>query len=457
MTSKIIAALPQFPVAPRTSAISYLSRLNRLWEKMADNSVCILVSNPECKRSNDTHYPYRQSSEIVYLNGFPEPNSVLIVSKLGGKQNVIMLVQEKDKARETWDGIRFGMSGAKKNFFANEAFAIGRFDEVIGELIGTAEAVYYRFGRNKKFDKQFRKLWEKKQKTLLNPSKILDELRLHKNAEELEIIRHSSKIAAEAHKQAMQICRPGLRECQLQAVLEFIFTAGGAVAPAYGSIVAAGNNACVLHYVENQSEIKDGDLVLIDAGCEFGSRAGGYASDITRTFPANGKFSEAQRELYELVLKAQLAGIAAARPGVRLMHIQQVSERVLRKGLMNMGILSSRKSESSNGKQLKFKDLLPHGTSHWMGIDVHDVGSYDDASKTKSVSPKQRVLEPGMVFTIEPGLYISQTNTLVPKRYRGIGIRIEDDVVITKEGCEVLSAEAPKTVAEIEALMSQKS
>jgi Xaa-Pro aminopeptidase len=454
MTSKIIAALPQFPVAPRTSAISYLSRLNRLWEKMADNSVCILVSNPECKRSNDTHYPYRQSSEIVYLNGFPEPNSVLIVSKLGGKQNVIMLVQEKDKTRETWDGIRFGMSGAKKNFFANEAFAIGRFDEVIGELLGKAEAVYYRFGRNKKFDKQFRKLWEKKQKTLLNPSKILDELRLYKNAEELEIIRHSSKIAAEAHKQAMQICRPGLRESQLQAVLEFIFTAGGAVAPAYGSIVAAGNNACVLHYVENQSEIKNGDLVLIDAGCEFGSRAGGYASDITRTFPANGKFSQPQRELYELVLKAQMAGIATARPGVPLIQVQRTCERILRQGLRKMGIL---REKQQGEKQLAFKDLLPHGTSHWMGIDVHDVGSYDDASKTKSVSPKQRVLEPGMVFTIEPGLYISKTNTLVPKRYRGIGIRIEDDVVITNDGCEVLTAEAPKTVAEIEALMSQKS
>lgn len=455
MTNTLIAALPQFPVAPSTSEISYLSRLNRLWERMTDNSVCILVSNPERTRSNDTHHPYRQSSEIVYLNGFPEPNAVLVLSKLNGKQNVVMLVQEKDRERETWDGFRFGAAGARAKFFANEAYPIAKFDEVIGALLGKADSVYYRFGQNKKFDKQFRKLWENKQKTLLNPSKILNEMRLFKSDEEVQLIRHAGLISAEAHKQAMQICRPGLRENQLQAVIEFVFTAGGAIAPAYGSIVAAGNNACVLHYVENQSEIKDGDLILIDAGCEFGARAGGYAADITRTFPANGKFSEPQRELYELVLKAQMAGIAACRPGIRLIEIQQVCEKIIRQGLVKLGVLPAR-SAKSTGKTVEFKDLLPHGTSHWMGIDVHDVGSYDDPTqKGKTLAPKQRVLETGMVFTIEPGVYISKSNTLVPKRYRGIGIRIEDDVVITKDGCEVLTAAAPKTVAEIEALMSR--
>lgn len=453
MSRKLFAEFPQFPVAPATSRLSYLSRLNRLWERMADNSVCILVSNPECKRSNDTHFPFRQSSEIVYLNGFPEPNSALIISKIGGKQDVIMLVQAKDKERETWDGIRFGVQGARSDFLASHAYEIGKFEELVSGLLKKASTVYYRFGVNSKFDRKFRSIWDKKQKQLLNPAAILDELRVFKSDEELNLIRHAGLISAEAHKQAMLACKPGLSERHLQAAIEFVFTAGGAVAPAYGTIVAAGNNACVLHYVENSDQLSDGELVLIDAGCEFGARSGGYAADITRTFPVNGKFTEAQKEIYSLVLEAQLAGIAAARPGARLIHVQQAAERVLRRGLKKLGILPAAASKSEDLPELS--DFLPHSTSHWMGIDVHDVGRYEDAGLKRASTPKRRVLEPGMVFTVEPGLYIDKNDKRVPKKYRGIGVRIEDDIVITSDGNEVLTQAAPKSVDEIEALMAQ--
>ncbi|MBX9689154.1 MAG: Xaa-Pro dipeptidase [Candidatus Obscuribacterales bacterium] len=260
----------------------------------------------------------------------------------------------------------------------------------------------------------------------------------------------------------MLACRPGVAEYQLQALIEFVFRSAGAVAPAYGSIIAGGKNACVLHYVENSETLKDGELVLIDAGCEFGSRNGGYASDITRTFPVNGKFSPAQRELYELVLASQIAAIKAAKPGARLIHVHQAAERVLRRGLIKLGILpptaSARATRSKKSRtQLSLADLYMHGTSHWMGIDVHDAGSYEDsaANGKRASSPKRRILEAGMVFTVEPGLYIRADDKRVPAAYRGIGIRIEDDLLITPDGNEVLTSDVPKTVEEIEALMAK--
>ncbi len=447
MNKRIHAELPLLPQAPATSAISYLSRMNRLWERMADDSVCILVSNPEAVRSRDTHFPFRQNSDILYLNGFPEPNSVLVICKLKGKQNVIMFVQPKNKERETWDGVRFGVLGARKQYFANTAYDVADFEKVLSKLLEAAQTVYYSFNHNIGFDEIFSRVFLRKQKTLVDPKPILAELRLVKSAEELAVMRHAALISAEAHKQAMQACSPGIREEQLQAVLEFVFKAAGAVAPAYGSIVAAGNNACVLHYVENNCQIKDGDLVLIDAGCEFGSRNGGYAADITRCFPANGRFSQAQQEVYELVLKAQLAAISKARPGVRLIAVQQAAERVLRRGLKQLGILSG-------SKELSLSDFLPHGTSHWLGIDVHDVGSYDRKDRI-SKGRKQRMLEPGMVITVEPGLYFNKSDRRIPARFRGIGVRIEDDVVITASGNEVITSAVPKTVEEIEALMAR--
>lgn len=450
MKNELFKELPAFPEAPVTSRLSYLSRLNRVWEAMAPDSVFILSANPECSRSNDTHFPYRQSSDIVYLNGFPEPKAVLILSKLKGAQNFIMLVQPKDKERETWDGIREGVLGAKKNYLCKSAHNVEDFQKVLGKLLKSAKVVYYRFGQNPELDGKFRQIWEAKQPTLRNPDSILDELRLVKSEEELSIMRHACRVTAEAHKQAMLACKPGMSENQLQAIIEFVFKYAGATAPAYGSIVASGNNACVLHYVENDDKIADGSLVLIDAGCEFGSRNGGYAADITRTFPANGKFSKPQRQLYELVLEAQLAAIAAAKPGARLIHVHQAAERVLRRGLIKLGLLP----ETASPDGMTLDDFMPHGTSHWLGIDVHDVGSYDDSNEVLPVSAKRRLLEPGMVITVEPGIYINKNEKRVPPRFRGIGIRIEDDLAITSDGNEVLTAAVPKSVEDIETLMA---
>lgn len=463
MTRTFFAEIPQFPIAPAIKKSEYRSRLKKLWQRMADNSICVLLSNSEQTRSNDTHFPFRQSSDIVYLNAFPEPNSALVLTKFAGKQQLIMLVQNKDKEREVWDGFRHGVDGAKDKFLADHAYPVSEFTNVIGKLLDKAETVYYRFGQNQNFDEEFRKLWEPQQKQLLNPQQILNEMRLYKSEAELQLLRYAGEVSAEAHKQAMQLCKPGIGEHQLQAVLEYVFKTAGALAPAYGTIVAAGNNACTLHYVKNDATIENGDLVLIDAGAEFGAQGGGYASDITRTFPANGKFSEAQRQLYQLVLDSQLAAIKASKPGVKLMHVQQTAERVLRHGLIKLGIIpasSSAHAARSKSRQKEnsaptLRDFLPHGCSHWMGIDVHDVGDYHDWLN-KSRSKKQRILEAGMVFTIEPGLYIDKNDERVPAKYRGIGIRIEDDIVITADGNEVLTAGVPKSVEEIEALMAQR-
>ena len=451
-----LQGLPKLPPAPRLSKLTHLARISRLWERMADDSICILVSNPERTRSNDTHFPYRQSSELFYFNGFPEPESVLIVSKLKGKQELIMLVRPKNAEREVWDGIRCGVRGAKKDYFASRAYDVSEFGDVISGLVADSKVVYYGYGVNPSFDEKFRQIFEAEPKTLMNPQGIIDELRLIKSDEEMSVHRHACVISAEAHKAAMLACRPGVHEYELQAVLEFVFKASGGVGPAYGSIVAAGNNANVLHYVENKDEVLDGQLVLIDAGCEFGGVTGGYAGDITRTFPANGKFTEAQREVYQLVLDSQLAALKLARPGVCLIELHRAVERVLRRGLVKLGILpasaSRRKAKVPGDKSLGLKDLYMHGTSHWLGIDVHDVGNYDP----EGLGSKKRVLEPGMVFTIEPGLYLNSNDKRIPAKYRGIGVRIEDDVLITEGGHEVLTAGVPKSVEGIEALMAAR-
>ncbi len=460
----LLTQLPRLQAAPVAKKVSYQKRLQEFWQQLEPNSAAILVSNPERTRSNDTEHPFRQSSDIVFLNGFPEPNCVLIVTKFDGKQGVIMLVQPKDRAREVWTGVREGVEGARKSYFAREAESIEQFDEVIGKVLGQAQNVYYRFGLNEEFDDKFRKLWQPGQKPLLNPDRILHEMRLFKDAEELKLMRYAASVSAEAHKQAMRACKPKVSEKQLQAVLEFVFNAYGANGPAYNSIVAAGNNAVILHYTRNDSLVEAGDLVLIDAACEYGTIAGGYAADITRTFPASGKFTAAQKEVYQLVLESQLAAIRTAKPGVKLINVHLAASRVLTRGLTKMGILpapstSARKprakaDDESRKKPLELRDFFMHGTSHWLGLDVHDVGAYDKDNPGDRRGKKRRELEPGMIITVEPGLYFDKDDKRVPARYRGIGIRIEDDVLITESGNEVLTAAVPKSVEEIEALMA---
>ncbi len=439
----------------------FADRRSRFLAKMLPDSVAIVVSNPEATRSNDTEFPYRQSSDVLYLSNFPEPESVLVLSNVKGVNKFIMFVRPKDRKQEIWTGIRFGVDGAKSQFGADEAYPVDQFEDVLGKLLGSAKNVYYKHKRNHEFDETFNKVWGKRVRTLRNPEEIVHELRVVKSSEELVVMRFAAHLAAMGHCEAMRLCRPGMAEYQLQATLESVFRFNGADYPAYGSIVAGGNNAVVLHYTQNDADLQDGDLVLIDAAAEYK----GYASDITRTFPVNGKFSEAQRELYQLVLDSQMAAIRAAKPGRTLNQVHDAAARVLRRGLYKLGILSQEMSTKTGAKRklkqlkkqgkekeiLSLGDFYMHGTSHWMGYDVHDV----DPSGEGGRGNKARLLEPGMVFTIEPGLYFDKDDKRVPAKYRGIGIRIEDDVVVTESGVEIITHGVPKTIEEIEALMAE--
>ncbi|CAN5389499.1 Xaa-Pro aminopeptidase [soil metagenome] len=446
--------------AGRIPQPEYNERRNKFARQLAPESLAIIVSNPERIRSNDTDYNYRQSSNLLYLTGFPEPESALVVTNFGGQYQSILFVLPKNKERETWTGIREGVFGAKANYAVDRAYPVDQFAVVTAKLLQKARQVYYKFDRNQFFDIQFTKLWQKVQKPLFNPETIVHEMRLIKSESELTVLRQAAFISAQAHcAAALRLGEPELMEFQLQATIENVFTEYGAQAPAYNSIVAAGNNACVLHYTTNRDRIKPKDLVLIDAACELD----GYATDITRTFPASGKFSRAQSEIYQLVLNAQLAAIRIIKPGKTLHQIHSAASKVLRLGLVELGILpvemNSRRNslrlyraakKAGTGDQLlRLESLFMHGTSHYMGLDVHDVGMTAEKG-----GGKDRTLEPGMVFTIEPGLYINAVDTRVLAKYRGIGVRIEDDVLVTADGCEVLTSGVPKSIAEIETLIS---
>ncbi len=427
---------------------------------MLPNSIAFIVSNPERVRSNDTEFPFRQSSDVLYLSNFPEPQSVLILSNVNKKAEFKMIVRPRDRHKEIWTGRRFGSEGAKENFGCSEAYTFDQFAAVIRAALAEAKNVYYKFGCNEELDELFEPEWKKSSCSLHNPEPITHEMRMVKNAEELEMMRRAGAISAEAHCTAMRACRPGMMEYQIQAELEHVFKSRGATGPAYTSIVASGDNAIILHYIENNMPLKNNELLLIDAACEYQ----GYASDITRTFPVNGKFTEAQLEIYNLVLDAQKAAISIAKPGVTLKQLHDKASHVLRKGLIELGVLSASmtnleaeekalKHNSKNGNRatpVVLRDLFMHGTSHWLGLDVHDVGTIG----TRSKHAKLRPMEVGMVFTVEPGLYFDPEDKRLPKKYRGIGVRIEDDVVITRKGCEVLTADVPKEPEDIEELMA---
>ncbi|MBZ0187588.1 MAG: aminopeptidase P N-terminal domain-containing protein [Candidatus Obscuribacterales bacterium] len=441
---------------PQLGQEEFASRRRTFFSRMRKNSVAVIVSNPEMVRSRDTEFPYRQSSDVLYLTGFPEQGSAVVLSNLDGVESFSLFVLPKDAVKETSTGIRFGEVGARKTFGADKAYPQTEFATILGKLIEDAEVVYYHFGTNSDFDDQFRTIWLAEQKPLYDPTDILEQLRHVKSQAEVEVIRYACQVSAMAHVEAMSLCVPGMFEYQLQAVIESVFGFNGLRANAYGSIVAGGNNATVLHYTTNAERLKQGSLVLVDAGGEYL----GYASDITRTFPVSGKFSDAQKEIYELVLAAQLAAIRAARPGQSLERIHAIAANRLRRGLVKLGILPSEmstargarnairkaKSEGTIRKLPKLSDFFMHGTSHWMGLDVHDVPSDRSLRKDELV--------PGNIFTVEPGLYFRADDSRVPRKYRGIGIRIEDDVRVTADGYDVLTASVPKSIAEIESLMS---
>ncbi|HEY9900693.1 MAG TPA: Xaa-Pro aminopeptidase [Pantanalinema sp.] len=418
--------------------------------KAMGHGVAILPSAPITVRTADLDHEYRQDSDFFYLTGFKEPESVLVLAPDHPEHKVILFVRARDKERETWDGRRAGTEGALADYGVDAAYTIDQFDKVIETYLDNQEHLHFQLGKNKAWDERILALLKRYKararsgvsgpSTLHDPTEILHELRLFKSVAEIDLMRKSASIAAEAHTRAMTATRSGMHEYEIQAEIEYVFKRRGAMGPAYGSIVGGGANGCILHYVENDAVLKDGDLLLIDAGAEYGF----YASDITRTFPVSGRFSPAQQEVYEVVLEAQLAAIDAIRPGVSFQAVHDAAVRVLTAGLVKLGILSGEVEALVAAEA--YKPFYMHKTSHWLGIDTHDVGAY-------KVNGEWRTLAPGMVLTVEPGLYLSAGHEGVDPRYADIGIRIEDDVLVTPDGHEVLTHQVPKAVEEIERLM----
>ncbi|WP_461517290.1 Xaa-Pro aminopeptidase [Porticoccus sp.] len=431
----------------------FARRRETLIELMAENSIAIITAAPERVRNRDVHYPYRQDSDFYYLTGFQEPESVLVLVPGRAQGQFLLFCRDRNPEREIWDGYRAGPEGACSEYGADDAFPIDDIDDILPGLLEGRDRVYYAMGKDPAFDRHLmdwvNSIRARARAGATPPGEFVDldhllhELRLFKSSSEQKIMRTAAEISARAHRRAMQICRPGLFEYQLQAEIEHEFAMAGSRFPAYGSIVGGGANGCILHYVENSAPLKDGDLVLIDAGCELQH----YASDITRTFPVNGKFSAEQKAVYDVVLQSQLAGIEACKVGNHWNEPHQVTVDVITDGLMDLGILKGERNELIETGA--YRDFYMHRAGHWLGMDVHDVGDY-------KVHEEWRVLEPGMVMTVEPGIYISPDNHQVDERWRGIGIRIEDDVLIKSKGASVLSKDVPKTTRDIEALMADK-
>ncbi len=438
----------------------YANRRARVLAQMhaQGGGVAIIPTAPEVMRNADADYPYRHDSYFYYLTGFTEPEATLVLVA-GEKDQAILFCREKNEEREIWDGYRYGPDAAREAFGVDVAYSIANIDTELPRLMANAPALFYALGSSSRLDDQV-KGWLNAVRAQVRagvtaPSAaidvrvILNEMRLVKDDHEIAIMRRAADITSEAHARAMRCSRIGLREYHLEAELLHEFRRNGSQFPAYGSIVAAGPNACVLHYRAGDAELRDGDLVLIDAGCELDS----YASDITRTFPVNGKFSGPQKTLYEIVLESQYAAIAATRPGARFTDGHDAALKVLAQGMLDTGLLDKNKVGSlddviANGD---YRQFYMHRTGHWLGMDVHDVGDYRDPAPAGTEKP-WRTLAPGMVLTIEPGLYVRPAEG-VPEAFWHIGIRIEDDALVTPEGCDILTHKAPKTVAEIEAVM----
>ena len=429
----------------------YAKRRLQLMRMAGEGSVIIVCAAPARFRNSDVHYPYRQNSDFLYLTGFRESDAILVMTPDEGEGNCVLFCRERDPEREMWDGRMAGLGGAVKDFGMDQAFAYEEIGKRLPVMLQNRERIYYDLGRSPQFDQRLigwlNEFRGRPRKNFHAPEEIhaldhmLHDLRLYKTREELAVMRKSADVAVEAHQRAMRACRPGMNEADIHAELLHTFTRHHCE-PSYSPIVAGGANACVLHYIANRDTLNDGDLLLIDSGAEYD----GYASDVTRTFPVNGKFSSEQRDLYEVVLAAQLAAIDKARPGAAWQEVHDEAVRVATQGMIDLGILKLSLDEEI--EQEGYKHFYVHNTGHWLGLDVHDVGEY-------LIDGHSRELEPGMVMTVEPGIYIPPNDTSVRKCFRGIGIRIEDDVAITKGDPQVLTGGLAKTVKGVEALMAE--
>ena len=427
----------------------YEARRQTFLERMGDG-VAIFPAAPTAIRSQDVEYRYRQDNDFYYLTGFPEPEAVCLLSPNHDKERFVLFVRPRDKDKETWTGKRFGVEGTRERFGANAAYPIDRFDEVLPEHLLPAETVYYGLGRNEPLNAKILGLVNQgraqRQRSgqgpvsLVDPGEILHEMRLLKTPDELALMRKAVAASAAAHRAALLETRPGMHEFEIEALLEYHFRRNGAAGPAYPSIVASGANATILHYVANDHPMRDGDLLLIDAGAEYGC----YCADVTRTFPVGREFSPAQQDVYDLVLSAQKAAIETIRPGVHFDDVHDRATGILVEGLRGLGLLSG--STAQILEKGDYRRFYMHRTSHWLGMDVHDVGKY-------RAEGESRVLEPGMVLTVEPGVYVgpSESGADIPPAYRGIGVRIEDDVLVTDTGHDVLTAAIPKEVDDVHA------
>ncbi len=436
---------------PVTQA-EYDQRRKTLIDQLPDNSAVILPAAEISYRNNDADYAFRQNSDFFYLTGFPEPDAWLVLTPGHKDGDSHLFLLPKDRTQEIWTGLRVGCEQAVSHYQMAQAYNLDELDQRVFELLDGRNHLFYPMRGDERLDQKVngwcQQLRQKARAGAVAPEQLhnilplVHEMRLKKSPQELAIMRQAGEISCQAHTKAMEVCQPGMMEYQLEAEFIYHFMRSGSRAAAYNTIVGGGANACVLHYVENTEALQDGDLVLIDAGCELHS----YAADITRTFPVNGRFSEAQGALYQLVLDAQLAAIEQIKPGLDCHAPHRAAVKVLTQGLLDLGLLSGSVDELIEGE--KYRQFYMHGTGHWLGLDVHDAGRY-------KIDGESRPLEAGMVMTVEPGLYIAPDDDSVDERWRGIGIRIEDNVVVTETGYEVITQAVPKTIDEIEGLMAR--
>ncbi len=421
------------------------------------NGIALVRTGSERVRSNDTHFKFRPDSDFWYLTAFPEPDALALFLPNRNEGRFVLFVRPRDKMLEIWNGRRAGIEGAKELYGADEAYRIDELDEQLPKLLKGADTLYYRTGMDADFDRTLLTGLQKTHAktrdgsrspmTVVDPATLLHEMRLIKSADELAIMRHAAAITDRAHRAAMKALQEGVGEWAIEALVDGTFRAEGGWGPGYTTICAGGNNACVLHYTTNHMKVGDNDLLLLDAGCELE----GYTADVTRTFPTSGRYTSAQKDLYQVVLDAQEKACAQAVVGNTFDSVHELATRTLVEGMVQLGLLKGKVDaliESGDSKK-----YTVHGTSHWLGIDVHDVGSRFEPSLNGSGSdkPASRVLAPGMVLTVEPGLYVDAEDTDAPEAFRGMGIRIEDDVAITADGHENLTGSIPKTIADVEA------